>query len=95
MSLHVNLSKEMEAFIRSKVESGFYGNATEVIRDAIRRLQQDDARIAAFRAAIAEGDADIERGDYEEYTPELMDRLAQQALDDLEAGKPIDPAVMP
>jgi antitoxin ParD1/3/4 len=95
MSLHVNLSREMEAFIRSKVESGFYGNATEVIRDAIRRLQEDDARIAAFRAAVAEGDADIENGNYEEYTPELMERLMQEALDAAHDGKPIDPAVMP
>lgn len=39
MTMHVNLSDEMEGFIRSKVGSGFYGNATEVIRDAVRRMQ--------------------------------------------------------
>jgi antitoxin ParD1/3/4 len=82
MSLHVNLSKEMEAFIRSKVESGFYGNATEVIRDAIRRLQAEDARIAAFQAAVAEGDADFENGDYEEYTETTMDELVAEVLNE-------------
>jgi hypothetical protein len=35
--MHVNLSAEMEGFIKSKVPGGFYGNATEVIRGAIRR----------------------------------------------------------
>ncbi len=37
MTMHVNLSPEMEGFIEGKVASGDYGNATEVIRDAIRR----------------------------------------------------------
>ena len=37
MTMHVNLSAEMEGFIKEKVAGGFYGNATEVIRDAIRR----------------------------------------------------------
>lgn len=36
MTMHINLSPEMENFIKSRVSSGFYGNATEVIRDAIR-----------------------------------------------------------
>ena len=39
MTMHVNLPPEMESFIKSKVAGGFYGNATEVIRDAIRRMQ--------------------------------------------------------
>ncbi len=38
MTMHINLSPEMENFIKGRVSSGFYGNATEVIRDAIRRL---------------------------------------------------------
>jgi len=52
MTLHVNLSPEMEGFIKSKVASGFYGNATEVIRDAIRRMQAEDLRANTWRAAI-------------------------------------------
>ena len=40
MTMHVNLSPEMEGFIKSKVASGFYGNATEVIRDAVRRMHK-------------------------------------------------------
>jgi putative addiction module CopG family antidote len=38
MTMHVNLSPEMESYIKGKVSTGFYGNATEVIRDAIRRM---------------------------------------------------------
>ncbi len=50
--MHVNLSEEMEGFIRAKVATGFYGNATEVIPDAVRRRQAEEARGAAWQAAI-------------------------------------------
>jgi antitoxin ParD1/3/4 len=52
MTMHVNLSAEMESYIKAKVANGFYGNATEVIRDAIRRMQTEESRAAAWRAAI-------------------------------------------
>ena len=35
MTMHINLSPEMESYIKTKVSSGFYGNATEVIREPI------------------------------------------------------------
>ena len=63
MTMHVNLSNEMESYIKSKVASGFYGNATEVIRDAIRRMQAEESRTAAWQAAIAKGDAQLDRGE--------------------------------
>ncbi len=63
MTMHINLSKEMEAYIRSKVEGGFYGNATEVIRDAIRRMHDEDAQLTVFQAAVDEGETELERGE--------------------------------
>jgi antitoxin ParD1/3/4 len=53
----------MESYIKRKVSTGFYGNATEVIRDAIRRMQADEERAAAFRRAVAEGEAELDRGE--------------------------------
>lgn len=95
MTMHVNLSTEMETYIKSKVGSGFYGSATEVIRDAIRRMQAEEERIAAFRAAVAKGDMQIDRGEGIAYTPELMARLTQAALDDMHSGKSMDADVLP
>ena len=54
MTLHINLSEEMQSYIKSKVRTGFYGNATEVIRDAIRRMQASDPQIAALPGGRAE-----------------------------------------
>ena len=56
MTMHINLSPEMETFIKGKVATGFYGNATEVIRDAIRRMQAEEGRVTAWKAALKVGD---------------------------------------
>jgi antitoxin ParD1/3/4 len=95
MTMHVNLSSEMETYIKSKVGSGFYGNATEVIRDAVRRMQSEDERSARFRAAIAVGEAELDRGEGIPYTPQLMDEIFEEAMLNLRDGTAIDPDVCP
>ncbi|MGA7155691.1 MAG: type II toxin-antitoxin system ParD family antitoxin [Acidobacteriaceae bacterium] len=56
---NVSLTLELNSFVEKKVQSGQYDNASEVIRDAIRALQQaeaeDKAKVAALRRAISEG----------------------------------------
>ena len=95
MTMHVNLSPEMETYIKGKVSTGFYGNATEVIRDAIRRMQADEERAAAFRRAVAEGEAGLDRGEGTEYTAKRLDEITDTARRNLRSDKPIDPDVLP
>jgi len=95
MTMHVNLSPEMEGYIKGKVAGGFYGNATEVIRDAIRRMQTEESRAAAWQAAIAKGDAQLDRGEGAPYTLEHMERMMQSAIATMHNGQPIDPDVLP
>ncbi len=58
---NVNLTDELDRFVLKKVESGRYENASEVVRAALRTLereeQQYEAKLAALRMAIDEGDA--------------------------------------
>ena len=58
---NVNLTEELERFVLEKVESGRYENASEVVRTALRTLEREDrqfeAKLAALRTAIDEGDA--------------------------------------
>jgi antitoxin ParD1/3/4 len=51
--MHIKLSAEMQAYIKSKVDSGFYGNATEVIRDALRRMQAGEQPTARAVQGVA------------------------------------------
>lgn len=95
MTMHIKLSPEMEHFIKAKVASGFYGNATEVIRDAIRRMQADEAKVEAWRAAVAKGEAELDRGEGIPYTPDLMNDIARRAARAEALGEPIDPDVLP
>jgi antitoxin ParD1/3/4 len=58
---NVNLTEELDRYVHAKVKSGRYENASEVVRAALRTLereeQQYDAKLAALRVAIDEGDA--------------------------------------
>ena len=40
--MQVSLTPELEELVRRKVESGFYGDASEVIREALRLLAARD-----------------------------------------------------
>lgn len=95
MTMHINLSPEMEGFVKSKVACGSYGNATEVIRDAIRRMQAEESRLAAWHAAIRKGDDQLNRGEGMDYTPEGLDNITQNAVDAMHSGRPMDPDVLP
>jgi antitoxin ParD1/3/4 len=58
---NVNLTDELDRFVLQKVKSGRYENASEVVRAALRALEREEqlyqAKLAALRTAIDEGDA--------------------------------------
>jgi len=65
---NVNLTDELDRFLLKKVKSGRYENASEVVRAALRTLEREErtyeAKLAALRGAIDEGDASgIAEGD--------------------------------
>jgi antitoxin ParD1/3/4 len=95
MTMHVNLSPEMEGFIKGKVANGFYGNATEVIRDAIRRMQAEESRMAAWQSAIKLGDDQLDRGEGITYSAETLKNITQSAIGAMRNGQPMDPDVLP
>ena len=65
---NVNLTEHFDKFIAAGITSGRFSNASEVVREALRLLEQreqeDKAKIEWLRAAAKEGFDDIERGDY-------------------------------
>lgn len=52
----IALGEHWQAFIEKQVSSGRYGSASEVVRTALRLLEQRDAGIEAIRAALTEGE---------------------------------------
>jgi antitoxin ParD1/3/4 len=65
--MNVNLTPELEALIRRKIQSGLYNNQSEVVREALRLLaEQDDLRRAhleRLRTSLAAGLEQADRSD--------------------------------
>jgi len=56
------LGKHFEAFVQAQLASGRYGNASEVLRDALRLMEAREKKLAALDAAIVRGIADAKAG---------------------------------
>lgn len=65
--MNVSLTPELERLVAAKVKSGMYGSSSEVIRAALRILQQVEAnqaaRLEALRRDIRVGTEQADRGD--------------------------------
>ena len=62
MATNVHLTADLERFARSCVESGRYNNLSEVVRQALRLLQNSEERRTAFTAMIHNVQAETEQG---------------------------------
>jgi antitoxin ParD1/3/4 len=64
MPINVNLTPQLEEMVRQKVRSGMYSSASEVVREALRLMQEKESsqgiRIDQIRQDIREG---IESGE--------------------------------
>lgn len=65
--MNVNLTPELEALVQRKVASGLYNNQSEVVREALRLLAEQDrlreAHLKELHSAVAEGVAQANRGE--------------------------------
>src|ERR1700735_5222593 len=73
--LNVSITPHFSKFIRDKVKSGRYSNASEVVREALRKLEQEEMVAQQsmivdpdnVKEAVLEGLRSIERGDFTEF----------------------------
>ncbi|MCX7193037.1 MAG: type II toxin-antitoxin system ParD family antitoxin [Proteobacteria bacterium] len=84
MSMNVSLPPELEARVRQRVESGMYGSASEVIREALRLFeayeQVKTSRLDSLRQDIAEGLSDVKSGRTREVDFESLKQQGRQIL---------------
>lgn len=79
---NVVLTEHQHEFVDSLVETGRYQNASEVLREGLRLIEQrerlESAQVAALREAAAKGWADIDAGRYVDIADEqLEDTIGQ------------------
>ncbi len=53
----LSLGEHWEVFIKNEITSGRYGSASEVVRDALRSMEERKSKLEALRAHLSEGAA--------------------------------------
>ena len=81
--MNVSLTPELEQFVQTKVQSGRYNSASEVVREALRLLEEHEraratAQMAGFNEELGRRLASLDRG--EKITPsEVRARLRRKS----------------
>jgi putative addiction module CopG family antidote len=86
----VHLPADIEARIRQKVASGRFDDEADVVREALRLLDEQDHR-RWLKQALAEG----EQGEAVDFTAELLDQLSREVEENAHNGQPVKDAVKP
>ncbi len=60
----LSLGEHWEVFIKNEIASGRYGSASEVVRDALRTMEERKSKLAALRAHLSEGAQQAAKGDF-------------------------------
>ena len=92
--MSVTLTPELEAMIRERVESGRYHDASEVVQEALRLLDEHE-RLQHLRALLEVGRQDELRGDVVTFTPELFEEIDRRVEEMFLRGEEPDPDVCP
>src|SRR3990172_7887220 len=65
--MNVSLTKELEKLVTTKVKSGLYHTASEVVREGLRLLEERDRlyqlRLDEVRAEVKKGVNQLDRGE--------------------------------
>ena len=60
----LSLGNHWEVFIKNEIACGRYGSASELVRDALRHLEERNSKLAALRAHLAEGEAQATKDEF-------------------------------
>ncbi|MGO9275217.1 MAG: type II toxin-antitoxin system ParD family antitoxin [Terriglobia bacterium] len=93
---NINLTDHLDSFVEDRVTSGRYGNASEIVREGLRLLEQreqeEQAKLEWLRKAAKEGFDQIDRGEGMEFRSmedldEHIDQLGKEASAQLRAER--------
>ena len=79
--MNISLTSELKSLIQSKVASGLYNNASEVVREALRLLHEQDRikelKIKLLQKELSVGLESLDRG---EFSVQSIDDIADDIL---------------
>jgi antitoxin ParD1/3/4 len=77
-STSLTLGSRWEKFVKREVASGRYASTSEVIRAALRELEERGKRLEALRAHLDVGAQQAKRGEFEERSVEDIVKRAKK-----------------
>lgn len=79
--MNISLTPTLEALVQAKVSSGLYNNASEVIREALRLMEEQDQlkklKIELLKKELISGVESLDRGESSEFT---VSQIAERVL---------------
>ena len=85
--MNVSLTDELERYVNEKVESGKYRSASEVIREGLRLLKEQDerhrGRVEELRREIQVGIDQADRGQMKPFTEEVVEGIKARGREQL------------
>ena len=60
----LSLGEHWEVFIKNEISSGRYGSASEVVRDALRTMEERKSKLEALRFHLAQGAQQAKAGEF-------------------------------
>lgn len=93
--MNINFPPVDENYIKSKIEAGYYSNAAELVRDAIRRMREAEEKKNELYTAVMLAEAQVTNGQTKSYTPKLFEEIKQNAVNKAKQGKKPNPDVIP
>jgi antitoxin ParD1/3/4 len=84
--MSVQLAPRVADRIRQKVETGDYADADAVMEEALSLLDERD-RMRDLRASLVRANEQIERGEFVEWTPDLLEQWDREADELMRQGR--------
>ena len=81
--MNISITDQLAGYVRKKVKSGRYNNASEVVRDALRRMEEEDKRALRLAQPTVE---DILADLTSEQLAGIRERVLS-AIDSIERGE--------
>ena len=84
--MNISLTPELDTYVHDKVKTGMYHSASEVIREGLRLLKEQDElkyrRLAQLGKEMDVAIEQIERGEFSEFAPDELQALADDVKSD-------------
>ncbi|MBN2069610.1 MAG: type II toxin-antitoxin system ParD family antitoxin [Opitutales bacterium] len=85
--MNVSLTPELEHWVQKKVESGFYGSSSEVIREALRMLHDFESertnKLQALKADLHVGIEQLHKGKSAIFDKSIVERIKKQGKENI------------